>query len=553
MRISTVTIHNFRSIKHQSFNLQNYSLIIGANNVGKSNIIDALRIFYEKDLKFSPGRDFPKFETDDQESWIELEFELLDEEYINLKDEFKQPGNKLRVRKYLKSSNADRVKANQSNIFGYEGNNLSDSLFYGARNISSAKLGDIIYIPDVTKIDEYTKLSGPSAFRNILDFVVKRVVKSSSAFEQLSNSFDEFNSNFRGEDSTDGISIKSLIADINNELKDWNITFNIDINQIKPEDIIKNLVTHYLEDEHLINYKMDAGSYGQGLQRHLIYTLIKLSTKYKESSTKKDKKDFNPEMIVILFEEPEAFLHPAQQDILNLSLKRLAQEDGQQVIATTHSTHFVSKNIDDILSIIKLVKDGPQTIVYQIDKEALDKTLEENKELKNILGEEISDRDLELESIRYCLWLDPDRCCSFFANKVLICEGLSEKALIDTLVKNGELHLTDGRTYILNAGGKHDIHRYMNLFGKLGIKHSILFDGDNNKERHKLINDFIEKNRNAFTSKFYAFDSDIEDFFGIPKEEKYYKKPLNIMWHYRNNMLTEKLEEFKNIILDLLD
>ena len=60
MQIRTVTIHNFRSIVDGRFSLNDYSLLIGANNSGKSNIIDALRVFYEKDgYKYDPKRDRP--------------------------------------------------------------------------------------------------------------------------------------------------------------------------------------------------------------------------------------------------------------------------------------------------------------------------------------------------------------------------------------------------------------------------------------------------------------------------------------------------------------
>ena len=554
MKITKITIHNFRSIREQSLNLCDYSLLIGANNSGKTNIIDALRIFYEKDLKFTPNRDFPKFDVDDQESWIEIEFYLEDDEFSDLKDEYKQPNNILRVRKYLKSNETNRVKSNQSNIYAYEGEQLSDNLFYGAKNISEAKLGDVIYIPEVTKVDEYTKLSGPSAFRNLLEFVVKKLIKNSLAFESLGKTFEDFNKRFKEEASKDGISLKNLIQDINDGIRDWGTSFGMEINQIKPEEIIKNLVTYYLEDENLKDQKLDVSSFGQGLQRHLIYTLVKLSAKYKDTPTKKDKKEFAPNFTLILFEEPEAFLHPAQQEILNVSLKELSTEYSQQVLISTHSTHFVSKNISDIPSILKLAKDGPKTKIYQIDNESLEVTLKENKELKTILGENSTDRDIELESIRYCLWLDPDRCCAFFADVVLICEGLSEKALIDTLIKNKKITIENSRMYILNAAGKYDIYRYINLFGKLGIKHSVLFDGDNDSNKHKKINEFIQSNKNSFTLKLYQFPKELEDFLEIPKESDRYKRPLNVMWHYRNNKIPQqKIDELTEIIKNLIE
>lgn len=554
MEIDKITIHNFRSVREQTLYLKSYFLLIGANNSGKTNIIDAIRIFYEKDLKFSADRDFPKFTTNDQESWIEIEFRLLDEEFRDLRDEYKAPNNTLRVRKYLKSSVSDRVRSNQSNIYGYEKCNLSNNLFYGARNISEAKLGDVVYIPEVTKLDEYTKLSGPSAFRNILEFVVKKVVKSSSAFDNLSKSFEAFNKGFQSEASKDGFSLESLKGDINREIEGWDTSFGIDINEIKPQEIIKSLVSHYFEDRNLPGEKMDVSSFGQGLQRHLIYILIKLSTKYKDIKIVKDKKEFAPDFTFVLFEEPEAFLHPAQQEVLNLSLKELSLEDHQQVLISTHSSHFVSKNIDDMLSILKLAKNGPETIIYQVDGNTLQDILRENKELKKILGEAITVEDIGQESIRYCLCLDPDRCCAFFADTVLICEGLSEKALIGTLVKDGNIKPKSSKTYFLNAGGKYDIHRYMNLFGKLGIKHSVLFDRDSDTEKHQKINEFIEKNKNEFTLGYYSFPDEFEDFLNISKVTDGYKKPLNVMWHYRNGQIRdEKIDELGKIVKNLID
>lgn len=552
MKIKSITIHNFRSIKGQTFNLSDYSLLIGANNSGKTNVIDALRIFYEKE-KFD-GEDIPKFKTDDQESWIEIEFHLTDDEFANLKDEYKQDNNSLKVRRYLKSSQSDRVKSNQSNIYGYEGGNLSNNLFYGAKNISEAKLGDVVYIPEVANVDEYTKLSGPSAFRDSLNFVVKKVVKNSPSFESLSRSFIDFNEKFKTEVSKDGISIQNFIDDVNKEIKDWDVSFGVEINEIKPEEIIKNLVSHYLEEKHL-KERLDISSFGQGLQRHLIYTLIKLSTKYKEIPAEKEKKEFSPDLTLILFEEPEAFLHPAQQEILNISLAEIASTENQQVLISTHSTHFVSKNTDDIPSLLKLTKkNGAETSIYQIDRNTLQDTLIENKESKEILGEEATGKDIELESIRYCLWLDPDRCCSFFADIVLICEGLSEKALIDCLVKEKKLNFKNRRVYILNAAGKYDIHRYMNLFAKLGIEHSVLFDGDKNNDKHKKINEFIEKNKNNLTLNLHKFvEGELEDFLEIEKVDDRYKKPLNVMWHYRNGKIKpEKIDALIKIIEKLV-
>lgn len=574
MKIKAITIHNFRSIKESKFDPYDYTVLVGANNSGKSNTMTALRIFYEDEVKFNDKTDFPKFETKDNESWIEIEYLLTNDEFNNLKEEYKNPGNILKVRKYLKSEDKNRVKANQSNIYGYENEILSENLFYGAKNISQAKLGSVIYIPEVAKTDDTLKLTGPSPLRDVITFVMNKVVKISESFGDLNKAFEEFNSKFKEEASKDGFSLSKLRKEINDNLKEWEVEFNLNINPVRPEDIIKNLVSHYAIDKNL-DKAIDVKYLGQGLQRHLIYTLLKLSSQYTEKKVY-EKKEFSPELTLILFEEPEAFLHPGQQEFLNASLKSLSSEKGQQIIVSTHSPIFVSKNIQDIPALIKLKRENGITNIFQVSESTQEMILEQNNELaqllqgklndvsvdqstKNriakIMGDTGDDTRMEEESIRYLLWLDSERCSAFFANIVLICEGASEKVFIDYLIKNKWNDLKEKRLYVLDAMGKFNIHRYMNLFRELGIYHSILADKDENNNVHEFINQFIEEQRNEATKAIDFFDKDIETFLGIdaPPKSRKDKKPLNIMWHYFKNKITEdKIDVLREKVGNLL-
>lgn len=42
MRIESIHIHNFRSIENECFVVEPYTLLVGANNAGKSAVIDAI-------------------------------------------------------------------------------------------------------------------------------------------------------------------------------------------------------------------------------------------------------------------------------------------------------------------------------------------------------------------------------------------------------------------------------------------------------------------------------------------------------------------------------
>ena len=135
MQIATITIHNFRSMEDATLYLGNYGLMIGANNSGKTNVMDALRIFYEKGLKFERDRDFPNFQTSDGESWMDIEYVLSDDEYSNLKDEYRRPDNRLKVRKYLLTDQKGTDDKAKLGIYGYVDNNITDDHFYGAKNV----------------------------------------------------------------------------------------------------------------------------------------------------------------------------------------------------------------------------------------------------------------------------------------------------------------------------------------------------------------------------------------------------------------------------------
>lgn len=103
--------------------------------------------------------------------------------------------------------------------------------------------------------------------------------------------------------------------------------------------------------------------------------------------------------------------------------------------------------------------------------------------------------------------------------------------------------------------GKFNIHRYMNLFKELRIYHSVLADGDANRNAHEVINQFIETNKNDYTKGIYFFDNNLENFLDIPtpSSNKEYKKPLNVMWYYMNNRISkDKITKLKEIIKGII-
>jgi predicted ATP-dependent endonuclease of OLD family len=301
---------------------------------------------------------------------------------------------------------------------------------------------------------------------------------------------------------------------------------------------------------------MSPDAFGHGLQRHLIYTLIRIAANYTAAKPESKKKEFSPKMELLLFEEPEAFLHPPQQEVLDTSLRQLSSQPGRQVIAASHSPLFVSSNTDNLSDLVRIRRVGGKTEVAQISEEQLEKIFKDNQVLADILGQNASDP--ELEAVRHFLWLNPARSSLFFANAVLLVEGLSEQVLINYLLKTGKLESVSRGVAVVETDGKYNIHRFMNLLGEFRIDHAVLHDMDANKigqekEKQEKLNELIKKAENPYTKAIDTLPNNLEDFLGIKAHTDRWKKAAQVLLAVqKNEVSTDGLKSFIEKVSKLL-
>ncbi|MCE1182832.1 MAG: AAA family ATPase [Rhodocyclales bacterium] len=563
MKIRHLRIHNFRSIIAADIEIHDYTMIVGANNAGKSNVLTALRAFYD-DIKWS-AEDVPKLGKSSDESWVELTFVLSDSEWASLADKYKEgvADQTLRVRRYFVSK--DRVRANQSNIYGLVKGEPEGTLFYGAKNIGTAKVGQVIYIPALTTAADQMKTSGPSPLRDMLNFMLKRVVSESTAFKAVEVAFGKLNEEARGKDGF----LAKIAKPINDAIGDWGVRFDMSVNAVSSDDMTKNLVKHTFADAMLGDTAFALDRFGHGFQRSFLYELIKLAPTFADAK-KSEKKEFDPGLTLILFEEPEAFLHPAQQENMAYHLRRLGGGDGQQVMITSHSPIFVGKVADDLCQIVRARRDGGVTVLGQMSravakdvfaeglafKQCLQEfvgnegILEEQKvEAKRLLADAQSDEDISAqeERFRYQLWLDSERSAMFFADRVLLVEGATEKALFGWLLARDWHDLTPHRIAVVDVMGKFNFHRYMALLEQFGISYGLMLDDDQDKNHHKAVNKML-RNRIGHCQLAPAvfIPTHMESFLGKTLPGRNDQKPVQILRELENGGLkAEKLVALK--------
>lgn len=162
---------------------------------------------------------------------------------------------------------------------------------------------------------------------------------------------------------------------------------------------------------------------------------------------------------LLLIEEPEAHLHAQRQLQVMKTLQDMATKDGIQVLVTTHSPHLSSAiHVQNIVMVCK-------RCAFSLDE---GKTA------------------LETSDYRFLQrFLDSTKANLFFARGVLIVEGDAENILLPTIARLIGLDLTEHGASIVNVGGI-GLRRYARIFqrakpeddGELGIPVACVTDLD---------------------------------------------------------------------------
>lgn len=457
MMINKITIKNFRSIKECTIDLQKYSLLVGANNVGKSNILKALQLFFSKEKPTVD--DFCNFSN---EKKINMSITINEKE---ISKEWKMNENKIVIVNTLD----DEEKKLIENIIP-------------------------IYIETIEKIEDITKTSSTNIFGKLLRTITESF-ENYEKYIKITELISEINNDKESP-------IKKLEKDLKNSLSESfksNLIPSIDTT-LKAQDIFKSINIKFKDE---IGNVINTSDLGSGMQRTIIYKLIMLLN------------NTNPEKTyILLYDEPEVCLHPSQQKSLAFHLKHELSNQ-MQIILASHSSVFAISGIDQISSIIR-TEFTAETKTYQID------SLDNTKEIyKSIDTNKVTTE--YLDAYRYINWFNQERGQLFFAKKVLLVEGLTEKGLFDYLSENNQdwHFLQKNYIYILDCMGKFDIIRWGEIVKALNIPFGIIHDMDapdidaDKKQHHIKMNTTIE--RLYEEQIIYRFEKDIEDFLDVPK------------------------------------
>lgn len=245
-------------------------------------------------------------------------------------------------------------------------------------------------------------------------------------------------------------------------------------------------------------------------------------------------------MTWILFEEPEAFLHPSQEELLHTSLLELVEDEESQVLLTTHSSRFVSRTMDDLTRLIRLRRDAGITKIYQLSRAELDKLFGDALVTDgSIIPHGTTPQDLNrvamMDALKTEIWMQSTRSTAFFSQRVILVEGATETAVYSYLTTRGKMGVPSPGLAVIDCMGKFNIHRFISLFGSFGIDHSALYDGDNGHSHDVEVTAAIQQAKNQFTKRITRLPNDLEAELGISHVQQTNRKPQHALYHFETN------------------
>jgi len=433
MRISKLKIEGFRSLRDVEIPLSNYTILIGRNNSGKSSVLLALKLLFEGTLRDIADIDFHVRGTQpDEQIIIQAVLEGI-EEYLSLCSEPHRSkiseciteDGKLRIRR-----KASRFPLALGKLELWQPTKEQWGLPTGIENALKQLLPEIIFIEAFKDPSEEAQAKSSAAFGKILKQIVEPV--SSQLEADVRSSLDQVNRRFNVVEMEDTKvderpeELKRVEQRIRQHLQavfeeaDFRLKFRL------PEvrDLI-GLATVELRDRGVWT---PLEGKGQGFQRMLYLALLRTlaeelrETKEKPRETQEELQETEEEPreakndihrpFLLLFEEPEAFLHPSLQREVGDILESISMSN--QVVIATHSPLVVTPQRVQNVLILR------QTRVDNADFYATRCFVPDTEQLPN-------PDDKQLISL-----LKFSNSAEFlFADHVLVVEGPSDRTLLE--------------------------------------------------------------------------------------------------------------------------
>ncbi|SFT71651.1 Predicted ATP-dependent endonuclease of the OLD family, contains P-loop ATPase and TOPRIM domains [Algoriphagus locisalis] len=330
MKISKIKIENFRSIKSTEFKTDNFNIVVGQNNCGKTNFFEAVEFFFNGAGRGGLSNDLKFKRQSDLEILVEIEFSGAQ----NGADKMRHEGNKTKILNVLGESDFVTISRNSTTP-------NKRKVFVNGAEVNpgtgfDAALNDFLpkfeYINTKQYYDSVAKYGKTTPIGIMLSGVLSAILESNQQYQDFQNKFKEL---FEGDDSEIKTQFDLIGGKVKVNLeKQFPDTSKVNFEVTAPvfDDLLKNFETT-VDD----GIETSAEEKGDGMQRALMLAIIQTFAEFRKESEDEGKS------FLFFIDEAELHLHPTAQRNLKNVLHELS-ESTDQVFINTHSSVFVADN-----------------------------------------------------------------------------------------------------------------------------------------------------------------------------------------------------------------
>lgn len=499
MKIQNLTIKNYRSIRDLKLELSpRINVLIGANNVGKSNILSAMEYLLGPSYPTANRLERWDFYRGDEELPLKIALDFDDGACLSF------------------DSTWHDYRGNEKHGLNYNNGYISDEV---RSRYVSASIGPDRRVLDNPASSQWSLLGRMlKEFNERLDtetFVLENgceVTKAEAFKKRMQDIRDQILFSITDEDGTNLMRELGRIMqeETANQLNCSPNDLSVDLNAYDPWNLYKTLQIFVTEQE--TGLQMRASDMGMGVQASLTIAILRAYSKLKL-------KNQTP----LFIDEPELYLHPQARRKFYRVIEELA-DSGTQIFLTTHSTEFVDLgHFDQIFLVRKNSENGTyvRTAKPQHFVEDLQARLNRSSSIDDLMltyrnaFENTGDSQKAAEGL--------------FASKVLLVEGESEALILPFCFDSMGYDYNGKGVSVVRCGGKNELDRFYRLYSEFGIPCFILFDGDFQNSETKDKNHTIKANRVILSlfgceddfpdgvvhESYFGFKTLLEDNLGI--------------------------------------
>ena len=356
MKISKITIDNFRSIKHAEITADKFNVFVGQNNHGKTNFFEAIDWFYGAKGDIDKIRFMRK---GDVEVCVEIEFSEIQDGISKMKNE----KNKTAIKNLLGENDTVRVKRISSDsktrkIFDVSKNEWLAKNPTGFDSAFNDFLPKFEYVSTQMNPMEIAKYGKNTPIANMLSGVLSTILEQNKEYAAFREQFEKL---FTAPESEVRVKLDELSGKVKlyleKQFPDCNkVVFEV----AEPvfEDLLKNFDTSVDDGVYT-----DADEKGDGMQRALMLAIIQAYADFRREHEETSK------YFLFFIDEGELHLHPSAQRKLKNALLELAK-GGDQVFINTHSSVLVVDEHDEqtIFKVEKINKETNIAPITEIEK-----------------------------------------------------------------------------------------------------------------------------------------------------------------------------------------